>query len=102
MIKFISYTGEYPCLCMGILTLEIDGDIIRFGNKYVDKDINYRTFWSSGGSCGFIGDYEDEYVDKGEWIINEEDLPPQYQKYSKEITKLFNENVLWGCCGGCL
>lgn len=102
MIKFISYTGEYPCLCMGVLTLEIDGDIIKFGNRYLNENRDYPTFWESGGSCGFIGDYEEEYVDKGRWEINKEDLPLQYQKYSDEITKLFNENVPYGCCGGCL
>ena len=55
MIKFISYTGEYPCLCMGVLTLEIDGDIIKFGNRYLNENRDYPTFWESGGSCGFIG-----------------------------------------------
>lgn len=30
-IKFISYTGEYPNLCRGVLTLKIDGKILRFG-----------------------------------------------------------------------
>lgn len=30
-VKFISYTGKYPCLCSGILTLEIDGKKVRFG-----------------------------------------------------------------------
>ena len=23
-VKFVSYTGKYPCLCMGVLTLIID------------------------------------------------------------------------------
>ena len=30
-VKFISYTGKYPCLCSGILTLEIDDKRIQFG-----------------------------------------------------------------------
>ena len=25
-VKFISYTGKYPNLCSGIITLEIDGE----------------------------------------------------------------------------
>ena len=86
---------------MGVLTLEIDGDIIRFGNRYNDSSINYPSFWESGGSCGFVGDWEG-YVTSGEWIIDKKELPPQYQKYTEEITKLFNENVECGCCGGCL
>ena len=101
MVKFISYTGKYPCLCMGVLTLEIDGDIIKFGNRYNDSSINYPSFWESGGSWGFDEDWED-YVNSGEWIINKNELPPQYQKYTDEITKLFNLNVPEGCCGGCI
>ena len=31
-VKFISYTGKYPVLCCGVLTLEIDGEIVEFGN----------------------------------------------------------------------
>lgn len=32
-VKFISYDGKYPCLCMGMLILEIDGTKHSFGNK---------------------------------------------------------------------
>ena len=32
-VKFISYTGKYPNLCSGILTLEIDGKEYKFGNS---------------------------------------------------------------------
>lgn len=32
-VKFISYDGKYPCLCMGTLILEIDGTKYSFGNK---------------------------------------------------------------------
>lgn len=31
-VKFISYTGKYPCLCMGVLTLEIEGEKYKFGD----------------------------------------------------------------------
>ena len=101
MVNFISYTGKYPTLCMGVLTLEIDGDIITFGNRYNNDNIDYGTFWESGGGCGFDEDWED-YVYSGEWIINEFELPEQYRKYTDEITKLFNANVPCGCCGGCI
>ena len=33
-VKFISYTGEYPNLCKGVLTLEIDGVEYTFGYNY--------------------------------------------------------------------
>ena len=31
-VKFVSYTGEYPNLCSGTLTLEIKGKKYRFGD----------------------------------------------------------------------
>lgn len=96
-VKFISYTGKYPCLCVGILTLEIEGEKVTFG-----YEAEYQSFWSSGGSCGFLNGYSDSYVNGGEWIINEDELPEKYQKYSMLIDRVFNENVEHGCCGGCL
>lgn len=30
-VNFVSYTGSYPNLCSGVLTLEIDGKEITFG-----------------------------------------------------------------------
>lgn len=56
-VKFVSYTGKWPNLCSGVLTLEIDGIVYCFGhevgsydfkaNKY--KDNNSDSFWHSGG-----------------------------------------------------
>lgn len=43
MVEFIDYTGEYPNLCSGTLTLEIDGEVVRFGNGH------NVAFWDSGG-----------------------------------------------------
>ena len=104
-IKFVSYTGHYPNLCHGVLTLLIDGKEAKFGHKIEDfdfktgkfKDDNYSLFWSSGGR---IVNYNCAH--QGEWMINVEDLPEQYRKYAAEIDKLFNGNVPYGCCGGCL
>lgn len=83
-VKFISYTGKYPNLCGGILTLEIDGRTIRFGNRYVDSTVDYPKFWESGGSCSF------------------NEIPDCFKKYAEEIDEIFNANVPYGCCGGCL
>lgn len=62
MIKFISYDGDFPNLCRGVLTVEIDGKIVKFGHNveqydydsdsYLDEDKNnpnYDEFWTSGG-----------------------------------------------------
>ena len=88
-VKFVSYTGKYPNLCSGNLTLLIDGETVKFDGI---KD----RFWESGG---FISDdYEDVY--KEEWIISIDDLPEKYRKYAYEIDRVFNAHVPHGCCGG--
>lgn len=94
-VKFISYTGKWPNLCSGVLTLEVNGKIYKFGYSQ-----EYRDFWASGGSCGFKGGKS--YINYGEWEINVDDLPEELRKYAPEIDKVFNENVESGCCGGCL
>ena len=96
-VEFVSYSGKYPCLCMGVLTLKIDGEEVKFGNKYSNKDVDYPTFWHSGG--GIDSNY---CAYSGEWEIDVEELPEQYRKYATEIDDVFNENVEHGCCGGCI
>lgn len=85
-IKFISYDGAYPCLCHGTLTLEING-VIR-------QDFAL----TSGGSCGFDENW-DECVESGPWIVH---VPDDLAQYAAQITKVVNDNVPWGCCGGCI
>lgn len=110
-VRFISYTGRYPNLCSGILTLEIDGKEYKFGHNYskyrrgvggfTDEDPdnpNFEKFWSSGGCI--TGFYED--VERGEWRIDADDLPEQFRDIADEIDEVFNSNVTWGCCGGCI
>ena len=99
-VKFISYTGKYPNLCSGILTLEIDGKKVQFGYKYpMDRHPELREpFWESGGSTN----WHTNLVTTGEWKINADELPDEYKKYATEIDYIFNKNVKHGCCGGCL
>lgn len=106
-VKFVSYTGAYPNLCGGVLTLLICGKEYVFGHDY-SKFESWKTdghnpsFWSSGGNCGFTNDYSDSYVNSGEWQINVSELPEEIKQYAQEIDEVFNENVPQGCCGGCL
>ena len=107
MVEFVSYTGEYPNLCRGVLTLCIDGEEVRFGHNYGvfeswKTDGNYDAFWVTGGECGFYNGWSDEYVNHREWIVDEDELPAKYKKYINEIKEVFNANVPYGCCGGCL
>ena len=96
-VKFVNYTGRYPNLCSGILTLEIDGTEYTFGSSWQKPEANFDKFWCSGG--GITRNYE-AYSD--EWQINVDDLPEQFRKYATEIDDVFNSNVRWGCCGGCI
>lgn len=118
-VKFVSYTGEYPNLCSGVLTLEIDGTQYKFGHNYInyrfdeikkkwiqtdedENNPNYEQFWCSGGRCYFTNDYQDSVVERNEWHIDVEELPEKFKELAEEIDIVFNENVHWGCCGGCL
>ena len=100
-VKFVSYTGKYPNLCSGTLTLEIDGVKHTFGGSYKEPKAEFESFWCSGGSVWFDSNW-DEHVKCGEWKIDVNDLPEQFRKYAQEIDSVFNENVEWGCCGGCI
>lgn len=105
-VKFISYDGSWPNQCSGILTLEVDGKTYVFGPDYKkpkDCEVLHDIFWHSTGSCGFMGgDYNEPRITKGPWGINIRKLPKEIQKYAIEISRKINENVDWGCCGGCL
>lgn len=117
-VKFVSYTGAYPNLCSGVLTLEIDGKEYKFGHnfifyryddatetwKHTDEDPenpNFDCFWYSGGCVTHDDDWNFN-VEEGEWNIDVNALPEQFQELAEEIDKVFNENVRWGCCGGCI
>ena len=94
-VKFISYDGKYPNLCSGRLVLEIDGEIARFSYE-TRKD--YEPFWRSGGSCTRRNNYRRI---RDAWEIEYDNLPDKFKKYANEIDAVFNQNVEYGCCGGC-
>ena len=98
MVKFINFErGHYKYLCLGSLTLEIDGKIVRFGD---DIDDHYDRFWISGGDA-YTDDKGNVFVNRGPWYTKDEYLPKQYIKYKEEILQVINENMKWGCCGAC-
>lgn len=103
-VEFVSYSGKYPSLCMGCLTVKINGETVKFGAEYSDGKfvMHNNSFWSSGGSCGFSGGYSESYCTSGEWKIDVQSIPKQYRKYASELDAVFNANVPYGCCGGCL
>ena len=97
--RFVSYTGKSPNLCMGILTLSINGINKTFG---MYDGCDYDKFWFSGGSTGFRNGYSDSYIKKGDWGIDEYRLPDELRPFATLLINLFNDNVPNGCCGGCL
>ena len=116
-VEFVFYTGEYPNLCRGVLTLEIDGVQYKFGHEFSnyhfdenrngyfsDEDPehpNFDSFWSPGGSVTHDSDWNFN-VDRGEWEIDVQEIPEQFREIAPEIDRVFNENVEYGCCGGCI
>lgn len=112
MIEFISYTGKYPNLCSGVFTVKIDGKTVGFGHdsssynwrtsKY--NDSNYEAFWTTGGNCGFRNNYEESYINREPWQLTYETncYPNHIKDLLPELLRVFNENVPYGCCGGCL
>lgn len=100
-VKFVNYTGRYPNLCSGILTLEIDGIEYTFGSSWKEPKPNFNKFWCSGGYVRADENWNFD-VGQGEWEIDVNDIPEQFRKYATEIDEAFNSNVDWGCCGGCI
>lgn len=108
-VEFVSYSGRYPNLCSGVLVLRIDGLTYAFGHETGSynfkagkfKDHNCNSFWHSGGSvCADKNWNFDVY--QGEWEINADEIPEEFRKYAAEIDRVFNDNVPFGCCGGCI
>ena len=97
-IEFVSYDGEYPMLCHGNLVLKING------KKFEFDDTHYPKFWSSGGEVSFDDDWNEEVTqDEWYWRCFEENKLPKIILDNKElIMEIFNENVPFGCCGGCV
>ena len=86
LIKFVEYTGEYPCLCMGELILNIDGEIVVLENALLSGGRIENNNW-------------DLTAVQGPWNV---DLPEDLKEYEDHISMLVNNNVLNGCCGGCI
>ncbi len=116
-IEFISYDGSFPNLCSGQLKLRINGRLCVFGinlDKFytgaagnweaIDKINKFYLprFWTSGGTA-YIDHKGDEHVGSGPWeLMDVEFLPKSLQPHAQELIDVFNENVPWGCCGGCI
>ena len=43
MVEFVSYDGKYPCLCMGTLTIKVDGKEYRFNHAMISGGCIQRS-----------------------------------------------------------
>lgn len=91
MVEFVSYTGEYPNLCSGILTVKIDGEIVELP-KYCLRSM---------GSVNFTEDWA-PIIESGDWAVSETFLPAEYHHLIPEIEEVANIHIPHGCCGGCV
>ena len=92
-LEFVSYDGAYPNLCSGILKLMLNGKIVVFSSHSL----------MSGGSVSFNDDWSEIVVTDGPWTITQypDDFPDSLQ-LRLAVNRLVNDNVRWGCCGGCV
>jgi hypothetical protein len=89
-VQFVDYTGGFPNLCRGVLTLLADGKEFVFPAGSLH----------SGGSVWFDDDWN-EHVTDGDWEVTE--WPPGFpEELYEEATDVINDNVPYGCCGGCV
>ncbi len=86
----IKYNGSYPNLCSGELIVIIDSKEYKFPNYCL----------SSGGSAYFTGDWDD-IIEYGKWSISK--WPENFPENLKDpVLEKVNDEIPWGCCGGCL
>lgn len=115
IIEFVSYDGEWPNLCRGTLIIRVKEYVEDFScdeaedfessieEKHAEfKEYEFKNILRTGGSCDFSDDYRQSHIDQEPWWIYKSDLPDELKPYKKKIEEVINENIPWGCCGGCL
>lgn len=129
MIEFVSYDGKFPTLCEGLLVVRIDGRMYAF-SPYSNESM-YRSFWNrynrmevlednsitkvfgfyleSGGRIDWGDDGESPKIVEGKWTIDDETMKLENGvrfilsgEQKSELEKVINQNIEFGCCGGCI
>ena len=90
MIEFIKYDGKWPCLCFGTLSIKVNGKAYHLDNVLI-----------SGGEITHNGHWEDICVSHLPWKIDLNEYP-ELKQYEAEILEVVNDNIEYGCCGGCI
>ena len=87
----IEYDGAYPNLCSGHLVVHIDGLPIDFGSGCLH----------SGGSVTFDDEWN-ENVQEGPWGIEFPEHAYLNDAVKLVVKEAINDQLDWGCCGGCV
>ena len=88
LLGTIEYDGKYPNLCSGTLKIKIGG-----------KEWCLEGCLCSGGYVNFSENWEED-VGEGPWDLDfPDDFPEKYKDY---ILEKINDEIPWGCCGGCV
>lgn len=90
----IEYDGAYPNLCRGKLTVILNG----MRHEFPDYCL------ASGGYVSFDKEWQEE-VGSGSWNID--NWPESIEcnatdELKKKIIDAINDQLPWGCCGGCV
>lgn len=106
IVEFVSYDGAYPNLCRGVLTVKVDGKEYKFGYYWDRKDGEelLDPFWASGGCVSFDNEWN-ESVTQDAWVLSDfkkSNYPPEIGDRIEDILEVMNQNVPYGCCGGCV
>ena len=90
----IKYDGDFPNLCSGRLEVWLDDEYYDFGEFVLE----------SGGSCYWDSEENEEIVTAGEWTFRSYAKPPKNfpKEYLPHVLEKINQEIPWGCCGGCL
>ena len=107
-IKFISYNGDYPNLCSGILTIEINGEIEKFKYCLESRKRNpverFKKYPNQGNwvfnprfnnsDCGLLSVPDFTYFKK-------QAKKPMKESTRREIERVINNYLPQRCCDGC-
>jgi hypothetical protein len=90
----LEYTGKWPTLCSGHLTVTLDGEVYDFGSYVI----------ASGGECLYLHETKSTEIIDGPWFWRHPlQVPDGFpEDRLPELLALINDEVEHGCCGGCL
>lgn len=86
----IEYDAPDCALCCGNLVVFVNGIRYDFGHALC-----------SGGSVWFDDDWCD-HVETGPWSIFWPKNFPEQADLRQQVYDAVNEQIEWGCCGGCV